>query len=105
MLHIIRNIFGHVCVMRVVWGIIREWEIRKTVVVFGNISGKRIQINHILFLPFTEHILNLKLDYLFATQSQLLTTLKKEPLENIIGKGQNADTIGPSFNNPEEREF
>ena len=30
------------------------------------------------------------LNYLFTTQSRLLTTLRKKPLENIVGKGENA---------------
>ena len=29
--------------------------------------------------------------FLFTTQSELLTTLKKKPFENIVGKGENAD--------------
>ena len=29
--------------------------------------------------------------YVFTTLSQLLTTLKKKPFENIVGKGENAD--------------
>ena len=28
--------------------------------------------------------------YFFTTQSQLLTTLYKKPLQNIVGKGENA---------------
>ena len=33
--------------------------------------------------------------YLFTTQSRLLTTLKKKPFENNVGKGENA-AIFPS---------
>ena len=29
----------------------------------------------------------------FITQSQILTNLKKEPFENIVGKGGNAEDI------------
>ena len=29
-------------------------------------------------------------NYLFTTQTQLLTNLKKKPFENIVGKGENA---------------
>ena len=28
--------------------------------------------------------------YLFSTQSRLLTTLRKKPFKNIVGKGENA---------------
>ena len=28
--------------------------------------------------------------FIFTKQSQLLTTLRKKPIENIVGKGENA---------------
>ena len=34
---------------------------------------------------------------LFTTQSLLLTTLKKKPFENIIGKGENASNAFSTF--------
>ena len=44
--------------------------------------------------------------YLFTTQSRLVTTLKKEPFESILGKGENA---GYSFSQivfyPSQKKF
>ena len=40
-----------------------------------------------LFWPFVHTGL---IDLLFTAQSRLLTTLRKKPFENIVGKGENA---------------
>ena len=47
------------------------------------------------FLPFpTEFFPPVRIEtfftFLFTTQSQLLTTLRKKPFENMMGKGENA---------------
>ena len=42
-------------------------------------------------LPGTRQQYSKRLFYSFTTQSRLLTTQRKTPFENIVGKGENAD--------------